>query len=198
MIPIRKAFHIDMKTKISRYIECGKIINTHGCHGDVKVEPWTDTPRDLIDLGRVFLGEGEPKRELKILRGSVMQGRFLMLSLEGVDSMEAADALRNTVLYAAREDFHLAEGQYFISDAIGLPVLDAREGREGRVLGVVEDILPNAASDIYSVKTPDGGEVLVPALPVFIKDVIPGECVRMTPIDGMFENSDDGEDKENG
>ena len=191
-----------MKKSISRYIECGKIINTHGCHGDVKVEPWTDTPRDLIDLGRVFMGEGDGKREVKILRGSVMQGRFLMLSLDGVDSMEAADALRGTVLYAAREDFHLAEGQYFISDAIGLPVVDAREGREGTVLGVVEDILPNAASDIYSVKTPDGAEVLVPAIPVFIKDVIPGECVRMMPIDGMFENADPAgdaaTDKENG
>ena len=178
-----------MKTKISRFIECGKVINTHGCHGDVKVEPWTDTPRDLIDLGRVFLGEGDLKREVRILRGSVMQGRFLMLSLEGVEDMNAADALRNTVLYAAREDFHLAEGQYFISDAIGLPVLDTREGREGAVLGVVEDILPNAASDIYTVKTSDGTEVLVPAVPAFIADVIPGECVRMTPIDGMFENN---------
>ena len=185
------------KPTVSRFIECGKIINTHGCHGDVKAEPWTDTPRDLIDLGRVFLGEGEDKRERKILRGAVMQGRFLMLSLEGVESMEAADALRNTVLYAAREDFHLAEGQYFLSDAIGLPVLDAREGREGALLGVVEDISPNAASDIYTVRTPDGGEVLVPAIPVFVKEVIPGECVRMTPIDGMFENSDaDGEAKE--
>ena len=65
----------------SRYLECGKIINTHGCRGDVKVEPWTDTPRDLIDLGRVFVGDGESKREIKILRGSVMQGRFLLLSL---------------------------------------------------------------------------------------------------------------------
>ena len=37
---------------VSRFIECGKIINTHGCHGDVKVEPWTDTPRDLIDSRR--------------------------------------------------------------------------------------------------------------------------------------------------
>ena len=179
-----------MKTQISRFIECGKIINTHGCHGDVKVEPWTDSPRDLLDLGRVFLGDGEAKREMKILRGAVMQGRFLMLSLEGVEDMNAADALRNTVLYADREDFHLADGQYFISDAIGLPVLDTREGREGALLGVVEDILPNAASDIYTVKTPDGEEVLVPALPVFIKEVIPGECVRMAPIDGMFENSD--------
>ena len=185
------------KISLSRYIECGKIINTHGCRGDVKAEPWTDTPRDLIDLGRVFIGDGEDKTEMKILRGSVMQGRFLMLTLEGVESMDAADALRNTVLYAAREDFHLAEGQYFLSDALGLPVYDTREGREGKLLGIVTDISPNAASDIYTVKTPDGAEVLVPAIPVFVTEVIPGECVRMTPIDGMFENSDaDGEAKE--
>ena len=174
----------------SRFIECGKIINTHGCHGDVKVEPWTDTPRDLIDLGRVFVGEGEAKREIKILRGSVMQGRFLMLTLEGVTDMDAADALRNTVLYAAREDFHLAEGQYFLSDALGLPVYDTREGREGILLGTVTDISPNAASDIYTVKTPAGDEVLVPAIPVFVTEVKPGEYVRMAPIDGMFENRD--------
>ena len=183
---------------VSRFIECGKIINTHGCYGDVKVEPWTDTPRDLIDLGRVFIGEGETKKEMRILRGSVLQGRFLMLSLEGVTDMNAADSLRNTVLYADREDFDLEEGQYFLSDAIGLPVLDGREGREGNLLGTVTDISPNAASDIYTVKTPDGAEVLVPAIPVFVADVIPGECVRMTPIDGMFENSDSDSDKENG
>ena len=179
-----------MATTVSRFIECGKIINTHGCRGDVKAEPWTDTPRDLIDLGRVFIGDGEDKKEIKILRGAVMQGRFLMLSLEGVDTMDAADALRNTVLYAAREDFHLAEGQYFLSDALGLPVYDTREGREGNLLGTVTDISPNAASDIYTVKTPDGAEVLVPAIPVFVTEVIPGECVRMAPIDGMFENRD--------
>ena len=183
---------------VSRFIECGKIINTHGCHGDVKVEPWTDTPRDLIDLGRVFVGEGETKKEMRILRGSVLQGRFLMLSLEGVTDMNAADSLRNTVLYADREDFDLEEGQYFLSDAIGLPVLDGREGREGNLLGTVTDISPNAASDIYTVKTPDGAEVLVPAIPVFVTEVVPGEYVRMTPIDGMFENSDSDSDKENG
>ena len=176
--------------KLSRYLECGRIINTHGCRGEVKAEPWTDSPRDLVDLGRVFIGEGEDKLEIKITRGSVMQGRFLLLGLEGVTTMDAADALRGTVLYAAREDFHLEEGQYFLSDAIGLPVLDGREGREGTLLGKVTDISPNAASDIYTVTTPDGTEVLVPAIPVFVTEVKPGEYVRMMPIDGMFENAD--------
>ena len=174
----------------SRFIECGKIINTHGCRGEVKAEPWTDTPRDIIDLGRVFVGDGEEKKEYKLTRGAVMQGRFLLLGLAGVETMDAADALRGQTLYAAREDFDLEEGQYFLTDAIGLPAIDGREGREGIVLGTVTDVTPNAASDIYTVKTPDGAEVLIPAIPVFISEVVPGEYVRMTPIDGMFENVD--------
>ncbi len=178
------------QTKLSRFIECGRIINTHGCRGEVKAEPWMDSPHDLIDLGRVFMGEGEDKREVKIIRGAVMQGRFLLLGLEGVTTMDDADRLRGETLYAAREDFHLAEGQYFLSDVLGLSVIDARAGREGIVLGVVEDILPGAASQIYSVKTPAGAEVLVPAVPAFIREVKVGEYVRMTPIDGMFEDSD--------
>ncbi len=182
-------------TKSSRYIECGKIINTHGCRGEVKAEPWMDAPHDLIDLGRVFIGEGEDKREMKITRGAVMQGRFLLLGLAGVTNMDEADALRGAVLYAAREDFHLKDGQYFLSDVLGLTVIDARVGREGTVLGVVEDILPGAAAQIYSVKTPDGAEVLVPAVPAFITEVRPGEYVRMTPIDGMFENGDTTDDQ---
>ena len=54
----------------------------------------------------------------------------------------------------------------------------------------MKDILPGAASQIYSVTTPAGNEVLVPAVPAFIEKVQPGEWVRMTPIDGMFEDSD--------
>lgn len=174
-------------TKKSLYLECGQIINTHGCRGGLKVDPWTDSPEDFCALARVFLGEGEGKREMKLLRASVMQGRFVLLELEGVTDMDAADALRGRILYAAREDFDLEAGQYFLSDAIGLPVLDTREGRVGQVLGTVGEILPGAAAPVYSVITPHGN-VLVPGVPAFIKEVVPGECVRMAPIDGMFDD----------
>ena len=123
--------------KLSRYLECGRIINTHGCRGEVKAEPWTDSPRDLVDLGRVFIGEGEDKLEIKITRGSVMQGRFLLLGLEGVTTMDAADALRGTVLYAAREDFKLKKGDFFIVDLIGLDVID---NKSGKVYGRIADV----------------------------------------------------------
>lgn len=180
---------------LTPYLECGKIINTHGCHGDLKVDPWTDTPRDLADLTRVFLKNGDDMQPVTITHASVMQGRFVLLGLDGVQTMEAAGALRDRVIYAAREDFHLEEGQYFLSDVIGLPVWDTREGREGFVLGTVTDIQPNAASSIYTVKTPDGREVLVPAIPVFVKEVCPGSHVSMAPIDGMFDDRDDRDDR---
>ncbi len=174
---------------LAPYLECGKIINTHGCRGDLKVDPWTDTPDVLAELGRVFLKEGESMRAMTITRASVMQGRFVLLGLDGVSTMEAADALRNRLLYAARKDFHLEEGQYFLSDVIGLPVWDARKGREGQVLGEVLDIQPNAASSIYTIKTPDGRQVLVPAVPAFIKEVCPESHVLIEPIDGMFDDN---------
>ena len=171
------------------YLECGKIINTHGCRGDLKVDPWTDTPDVLADMDRVFLKEGERMKEMTVTHASVLQGRFVLLGLDGVGSMEAADALRNRVLYAAREDFALEEGQYFLSDVIGLPVWDVREGREGVVLGKVKDIQPNAASSVYTIVTPDGKEVLVPAVPAFIKEVVPESHVSIEPIGGMFDDA---------
>ena len=174
---------------LTPYLECGKIINAHGCRGDLKVDPWTDTPDVLAKMPRVYLDEGGTMKPLRITHASVMQGRFVMLGLEGVCDMDAADALRNRTLYAAREDFHLKEGQYFISDVIGSKALDAREGREGSLLGTVTDISPNAASSIYTIRTPDGRDVLVPAIPVFIKEVVPGESVSILPIDGMFDDN---------
>lgn len=170
---------------LTPYLECGKIINTHGCHGDLKVDPWTDSPQAFCKLKRVFVGEG--KTECRVLRTSVMQGRFVLLVLEGVDDMDKADALRNVTLYAAREDFHLADGQYFLSDIMGVDVLDAREGREGQKLGVLKEILPGSSAPIYAIDTPNG-QVLVPGVPAFVKEVVPGEYVRIAPIAGMFDD----------
>lgn len=173
----------------SPYIECGQIINTHGVRGGVKAEPWSDKPADVCRLKRLYMGKGESKTEYKVLRASVMQGRFLLLELEGVTDMDKANALRGQTLYALRADIALREGQYFLSDAVGLPALDARPGREGQTLGRVSAVETGAASPIFTVTTPHGS-VLVPGVPAFIKAVVPGEYVSIEPIDGMFENAD--------
>ena len=169
------------------YLECGQIINTHGVRGTVKVDPWGDSPTAVAKLSRVFLQKGSQWQCMAVRHASVFK-QFVLMDIEGVDDMDAAMAMRGTTLYAAREDFHLSEGQYFLADVIGVPVYDDRF--EGNVLlGTVREIMPGVAAGVYVIDTPYG-EAMVPAVPAFIKKVEPGEYVRIFPIDGMFPEGD--------
>lgn len=182
----------------SPYLECGCIINTHGCRGGVKVEPWADSPADLCRLSRLYRRIDGSMVPLVVQRASVMKGQFLLMEFEGVTDMDAAVALRGEVLYAERADMPLRKGQYFLADVEGLPVRDGRPGRERKRLGIVAEIVTGVAAPILVVDT--GRErVMVPAVPAFVKEVLPGSHVTLVPIDGMFdgeavEADDEGED----
>lgn len=161
-----------------KYIECGKIINTHGCHGGVKIESWCNTPYDLADLERVFVLENGKYSKYKVKKASVFK-QFVIAELDGISDMDSAMAMKNTVLYAAREDFSLEEGEYFIADMIGINVIDAENGN---VCGKVKDIINRGASDIYVVDTPNG-ERMIPAVDEFIikADINEGIFVKLIP-----------------
>ncbi len=163
------------------YPECGKIINTHGCRGGVKIEPWCDSPAVFAALPAVYLKSAEGYRALKLRRASV-GGRFVIAELEGVDTMEQADALRGTVLYASRDDLHIPEGVFLIAEMIGMPVYHAQSGAQ---LGVLTDIIHPGATDIYVIKTPTG-EAMVPVVAEFVSRVNE-EGIFLTPIEGMFD-----------
>ena len=84
------------------YIEAGKIVNTHGVAGELKVEVWLDSPAFMKRFPRLFVGE----REYKLLTARV-QKSFLLCRLEGVDDLNAAMALKGRVVSVAREDAKL-------------------------------------------------------------------------------------------
>lgn len=168
-----------------RYIECAKIINTHGCHGGLKLESWCNSPEELAALPMLFLKNGEDYVAYKPTKTAVFK-QFVLVDLQGVSDMDAALALKNRVLYALREDFALEAGEYFIADLVGLPVLDAESGKE---YGKVKELINRGASDIYVVKTPNG-EAMIPAVPEFIARVDVQNGIYVKPIDGMFESED--------
>jgi len=164
------------------YLECGKIINTHGIAGAVKIDPWCDSPEVLASLKQVFIKRGESYEKVKVLRASVFK-RFVIATLEGVNGIDGAQALRDTVLYAAREDIPLGDGDFFISDLVGLEVKDAGDGKVyGKLCGVIN----NGASDIYEIETPDGIKMM-PAVPEFVVSVDPDKEILVSPIEGMFD-----------
>ena len=165
-----------------QYIECGKIINTHGCHGGIKLESWCDEPEVLASLERIFIIEEGKYVEYKVKKSAIFK-QFVLFDLSGIGDMDRAIALKGTVVYAHRDDFELEDGAYFIADIIGCDVVDADNGK---VYGTLCEIINRGASDIYVVKT-DKGEAMVPAVDEFIDRVEVGKAIYIRPIEGMFE-----------
>ncbi len=160
------------------YLECAIIINTHGVRGDLKLESLCDSPAVLAGLKRVFFCDSGMYREVKVLHASVFKS-FVLATLEGIGDMDKAMAQKGKTLYAAREDFKLKKGDYFIADLVGLPVID---NKDGKVYGKVSEVINRGASDIYIVKT-DEGERMMPAVKEFVKrvDIEKGIFVEVIP-----------------
>lgn len=140
-----------------QYIEAGRIVNTHGVRGEVKIEVWLDSAEFLRSFKRVFIGE----REIKIESAFVHKG-FLIAKLEGVDDVNAAMTFKGREISILREDAKLPKGAFFISDIIGASVVT----EDGTEIGKLVDVLERPASNIYVVKGET--EHLIPAVPEFI------------------------------
>ena len=157
------------------FIEAGRIVNTHGVAGEVKIEVWLNSPAFLKACGRVFLGD----RAMRILSAREHKG-FLLARLEGGDDLNAAMALKGRELRIARADAPLPPGGYFLGDLIGASVVD----EEGREIGKLTEILERPASDIFVVQ--GGQEHLIPAVEEFIRSVdAENGVVTVRLIEGM-------------
>ena len=163
------------------YLECGKIINTHGVRGTLKLESWCDSPEILAGLPTLWRKIGGEFRPIRVLHTSIFK-QFVLADLEGITDINAAIPLKNTVVYAAREDLDPGNG-YFIADLIGLPVIDRDTGAEA---GKLKDVINRGAQDIYVVDTPYG-ERLIPAVEEFIAHIDPDAGIYITPIPGMLD-----------
>ncbi|MBQ7836781.1 MAG: 16S rRNA processing protein RimM [Clostridia bacterium] len=172
--------------ELTPYLECAMAVNTHGVKGAVKLENRCDTPKVLASLKRMFINKNGEYTELKVLHSSVQKNMVLTV-FEGVDTLEAAIALRGTVFYAAREDFRLRRGDYFIADLIGLPVYDEDSGE---VIGKLSDVTNPGAHQVYTIEC-ENGSFMIPNVPEFVRRISldEDEGIYIHLIEGMRENT---------
>lgn len=165
------------------YLACGEIVNTHGARGALKARPDCDSPEVLASLSRVYTSENGGFRPYDIEHASVMKG-FVLLTLAGVVTVEDAVKLKGRTIYAARDELEefLEDGDRFIADLIGLPIMDA-DTKE--LIGTLSDVINRGASDIYVVDTPNG-ERMMPAVPEFVAEMT-DDAIYVRPIEGMFD-----------
>lgn len=166
-------------------LETGKIVSVFGIKGEVKVQPWCDTPDFLCEFDTLYYKSGTP---VEIERSRVAKN-IVVMKIKGVDTVEDAQKIRNRVLYINRDDVELDEGCYFISDLIGLKVVDADSGR---VYGELADVSETGANDVYHIKAQDGKMYYIPAIPQVIAETdIGGGVMKITPLEGLFDGMEE-------
>lgn len=164
------------------YLEAGKIVNIHGIKGEVKIMPYCDSPELLCEFDRLFLGKS--LKEIYIERSRV-QKNVIICKIEGIDTPEDAEKLRNKMLYMHRDDLELDENTYFIQDLIGMTVKDADTGR---IYGIIDDVFQTGANDVYSIKS-ENKSYLIPAIAdVVISTDIDSDIMTIRPLEGLFDN----------
>ena len=160
----------------NKFLEAGKIVNTHGINGDVKIEPWADDPGFLAGLSHLYI-DGEP---VKILSARVQKG-CVIAALEGVADIDAAIRLKNKVVHIDRDEAPIGAGRYFVVDLVGSRAIDAETGEE---LGILVDVLKLPSNDVYVIK--GEREIMVPAVEEFIAETnIEEGWVKLRLIEGM-------------
>lgn len=164
---------------MNQYLEVGKVTNVHGLMGEVKVQPWADSPEFLCQFKTLYVDEAHFPMTVQRAR---VHKNMVIIKFDGPTDVPSALSLRNAILYIDRSDVDLPEGAFFLADIYGLEVRDAATGE---VLGKIADVLTLPANNVYVVK---GGarELMIPAVPQFIAETnVEGGYLRVNLMEGL-------------
>ena len=160
---------------MKQYVEAGRIVNTHGINGEVKIEVWLDSPAFFKTFKRLFIN-GAEKRILSAREHK----QFIIARLEGVEDINAAMALKGKTVEILRADAHMKDGEFFVQDILGFTVVD----EDGHTVGKLVDAFETPASMLYVVR--GESEHLIPAVREFILGIdAEEEEIRVHLIEGM-------------
>lgn len=175
---------------VTAWIVVGEIIGAFGIHGELKVYPLTDFPKRFAQTPTLYLGDAHTPYAVQ---GARVHQHIVILKLAGIDEMSAAERLRRITLWLPEtERMPLAADQFYLHDVVGLRVVHVN----GQPLGEVVNFITGTGNDLFVVRTPAGGEVLLPAVRAFVREMdISAGMLRVDPIPGLFddqsENADD-------
>jgi len=163
-------------------LEIGQIVNTYGIKGFVKVNPLVDNNNQFKSFKTVYIQVKNNLKELQVEEVKFSKNQVL-LKFKGIETIEQAEELRNYYLQAKRSDIKLEKGAYFIVDLIGLEVYT----EEGKLLGILKEVLQPGANDVYILENEAKQEILLPVIPDVIKQVdIEGKKIIVKLLEGLI------------
>lgn len=159
---------------MEQFLTVGKIVNTHGIKGEVKVLPSTNDVKRFEELEEAYINE-----ELVRIEGVKFQPGKVILKIEAIDSIEEAAKLKNKYIKVERKNaVKLPKDTYFEADLLGCIVCD----ENGEELGCIDEVIYTGSNEVYWIK--GDKEVLIPAIKdIVLKVDIENKKVIIKPLD---------------
>ena len=139
---------------MQQYLEVGKVVAVHGVMGEVRVQPWADSPDFLCQFKTLYVDQNHWPIQVERAR---VHKNMVIFKFEGVTDVPSGMALRNAILYIDRADAKLPEGSFFIADLMGLEV---RSAATGDVCSAIQSMEPGWRGTVQPLS---GGVRLSPA-----------------------------------
>ncbi len=166
------------------FVIIGRILKPHGIHGAVRVEPETYDPRRFHDLKRVYVGNEDHPLESFDIQRVQLTPKFVILTFKDVQSISAAEALKNRFLWIPREEtMPLPDESHYYFELIGMTV----ETNSGEKIGTVKDVINYPAHYVFVVERGEN-EFMIPDVPDFIESIDDDNGkIIINPIEGLLE-----------
>lgn len=171
---------------MEKMFNVGKIVNTHGLKGEVRVISRTDFPEERYRTGNVLFlympGSKEPV-ELVVANRRTHKN-FDLLTFEGYDNVNQVEQMKGGILKVPESQRgELQEGEYYFQDIIGCTMLTI----DGEELGKVVEILTPGANDVWVVKGAKGKDILIPYIEDIVKKVdVKEKVIVIEPMEGLL------------
>lgn len=166
-----------------KYYHVGKIVNTHGIRGEVRVVPITDFVDDRFQPGnKLFIEKNHEYMPVTVEKARPHKGMELV-KFASLDNINDVQTFRDCYLSVAEDQqSDLAEGEYYYHQIIGLDVVT----NDGRNLGKIKEIMSPGANDVWVVDRSGKQDLLLPVIKDVIKDVdLDNHVVTVDLLEGL-------------
>lgn len=171
---------------MTEYLNVGKIVNTHGIRGEVRVISQTDFPEERYQPGNSLMLFRDHQKPLKLVIESHRKHKnFDLLIFEGYPFINDVEPFRDGILKISKDELgELEENAFYYHEIIGLEV---KEG--DHVLGKIKEILSPGANDVWVIQRPGKKDALIPYIESVVKkvDIKQGEVIVEIP-EGLLDD----------
>ncbi|MFC4617321.1 ribosome maturation factor RimM [Camelliibacillus cellulosilyticus] len=175
---------------MTEWYDVGKIVNTHGIKGEVRVISRTDFPEERYQSGSVlYVGKNRDSEKMPLtVSGYRRHKQFDLLTFDGLASINEVEHLKGLNLYVSENQLHeLADHEYYYHEIIGCQVFS----EDGSELGKIAEILAPGANDVWVVKRKGKKDLLIPYIEDVVKSVdTEAKKVVVHLMDGLLDDED--------